>query len=88
MKINNKYLGIIFNKFDVPIRFLYSKLGLNRLFFWKFYSSDFKKLDNQFEEIKKLLIKNKFNFKDKICLELGPGNSYINGYNFFMVYKV
>jgi SAM-dependent methyltransferase len=54
------------------------------MLFWKLYSSDFRKLDEQFEEMQKTLEQNKINLKGKTCLEIGPGNSYINAYNFLM----
>jgi SAM-dependent methyltransferase len=38
------------------------------------YSSDFKGLEKAFEDIKRMLPEN-YSLKDKICLELGPGNS-------------
>jgi len=85
LKIKNNFLSGIFNIFDFPIRFIYCRFSLNKLFFWKFYSSDFNKLDKKFEEMKIFLKKNKFNFKNKICLELGPGNSYLNAYNFLLL---
>jgi len=84
MKINNKLIGGIYDTLDFPIRFLYSQLHLNRLFFWKFYTSDFKKLDKKFEKINSLIKKKKFSLKNKVCLELGPRNSYLNAYNLLM----
>lgn len=81
MKIDNNFTGFFYNKFDFPIRFLYSQLHLNKILFWKFYTSDFKKLDSKFEEIKRLMKSLHKNFKGKVCLELGPGNSYLNVYN-------
>jgi SAM-dependent methyltransferase len=84
MKVDNKFAGYFYNKFDLPIRLLYSKLHLNKLFFWKFYTSNFEKLDLKFEEINDLLNYNKYTLKNKVFLELGPGNSYINTYNFLM----
>ncbi len=85
MKIDNKFIGLIYNKFDFPIRFLYCRLPLlSRLLFWKLYSSNFEKLDKNFEEMKKIIEKSGFSFERKTCLELGPGNSYINAYNLLM----
>ncbi|PKM91810.1 hypothetical protein CVU82_01220 [Candidatus Falkowbacteria bacterium HGW-Falkowbacteria-1] len=78
----NKYLAYFFNKFDYLIRFLYSQLSLNKLFFWKLYSSDFERLDSSFEKVHFFLKSHNFSFQDKTCLELGPGNSYVNAYNF------
>jgi len=84
MKVKNNLLGFFYNQFDFPIRWLYSQLHLNKLFFWKLYASDFKKLDSKFEEIKKLMNTLHQSFKGKVCLELGPGNSYLNAYNLLM----
>jgi SAM-dependent methyltransferase len=84
MKIDNRLASFFYDRLDFPIRFLYSQLYLNKMFFWKLYASDFKKLDSKFEELKKIIDKLDKNFKNKICLELGPGNSYINAYNFLM----
>jgi len=85
MKINNNILGFFYNKLDFPIRYLYCKLPIiNKALFWHLYSSDFKKLDQHFENMKNIIHKERFNFKNKTCLELGPGNSYINAYNLLM----
>jgi len=75
MRIKNKLTSKFFNKLDFPIRFLYSHLPIiNRLLFWKLYSSNLESLDREFLKMKSLLPKN-FNFSGKKCLELGPGNS-------------
>lgn len=85
MKINNGFLGYIFDNVDFLVRFLYCKLPvINKILFWKLYTSDFKQLDYSFEKIKKLMNDQHQSFKDKTCLELGPGNSYNNAYNFLM----
>jgi len=84
MQIKNKAVNFVFNKFDFPIRFFYSRLGLHKMFFWKIYSSDFTNVDFRFEGAKQFLNKEGYTLKDKVCLELGPGNSYINAYNFLM----
>jgi len=84
MQVKNNLPGYFYNKFDFPIRFLYSQFHLNRIFFWRLYTSDFKKLDSKFEGIKKLINGLHQNFKGKVCLELGPGNSYLNAYNLLM----
>lgn len=81
MYVKNPVLNFLFNRFDFAIRVLYSQLRLNRFMFWNLYSSDFKKLDYQFEKLKKILNQNKIDLKNKVCLELGPGNSYLNAYN-------
>jgi hypothetical protein len=90
MKIGNKCLtSFLFNTLDTPIRFIYTQLGeisktLNSLFFWRLYTSNFQKLDNQFKEFLKILHKNHISISGKVILEIGPGNSYINAYNFLM----
>jgi len=85
MKVNNKFISNVYDKLDLPIRFLYCRVPfLSKILFWKLYSSDFEKLDSKFEEMKNVVTKNNFNFKNKVCLELGPGNSYINAYNLLM----
>lgn len=52
--------------------------------FWKLYSSNFEKLDEKFEELNETLQKQSISIKNKVILELGPGNSFINAYNFLM----
>lgn len=89
MKVNNKFLNFIFNKFDFPIRFIYCRLGpisrfLYRIMFWKLYSSNFNTLDRKFQEMHIFLKQNNIDIRDKVVLELGPGNSYINAYNFLL----
>lgn len=89
MEINNKFLNLIFNNFDAPIRFFYCRTGiaskvLNSMMFWKLYSSNFSKTNQVFEETRQLLQNNRIDLKNKIILELGPGNSLINAYNFLM----
>lgn len=69
---------------DAFVRFLYSRLGLNVWFFWSKYASDYVSLDTCFETMKEEVCSSGFDFKGKICLELGPGNSMINAYNFLM----
>jgi SAM-dependent methyltransferase len=90
MIIKNKFLAPIFDTFDLPIRYLYThagpiSTGLNKMMFWKLYASDFSKLDAKFTIMYDFLQKNKLSLKDKYVLELGPGNSYINAYNFLML---
>jgi hypothetical protein len=85
MKIKNNLIGFFYNRFDFVIRFLYCKMPfISKLLFWKLYSSDFKKLDNNFKDMKNLIYSSNYSFKNKVCLEIGPGNSYINAYNLLM----
>ena len=90
MEINNRFAAFIWNNFDYGIRFAYCRLGwvsrvINRILFWKLYSSDFKALDEKFEKMKEVLDEQNMSIKGKTVLELGPGNSYINAYNFLMM---
>jgi SAM-dependent methyltransferase len=71
-------------RIDALIRFLYSRLELNKYFFWSRYSSDYALLDSCFESMKNTVFLFGFDFRGKICLEIGPGNSLINAYNFLM----
>jgi len=57
---------------------------MNKLLFWKLYSSDFEKLDRIFEDSLTILKRNNISIKDKTILEIGPGNSYMIAYNFLM----
>jgi len=87
MEFRNRTFNYIWNSCDLPVRFGYTQLGflskfLNKMLFWKLYFSDFKKLDEKFEKIFLELEKNNIFIKNKVVLELGPGNSYINAYNF------
>ena len=86
MKVGNKYLAWVWDTFDLPIRFLYAHSGgaLNKLLFWNLYTSDFEKLDTVFQNIIEVFDKGEITFKDKVVLELGPGNSYINAFNALM----
>lgn len=89
MEVNNKILSFFWNNFDHLVRFMYCRAGflgnkINKVLFWKLYSSDFKFLDNIFEDTLSVLRRTKISLKDKTVLELGPGNSYINAYNFLM----
>lgn len=90
MEINNRFAGFIWNNFDFCIRFAYCRLGcisrfINKILFWKLYSSDFKALDEKFEKMKEVLDEQNISIKGETVLELGPGNSYINAYNFLMM---
>lgn len=86
MKVSNKYISFFFNNFDFLIRFLYCRIPfLRRLLFWQLYSSNFKELNRQFKQIERVLKKYKINLQGKVVLEIGPGNSYINAYNFLVL---
>lgn len=89
MEIKNKYISFLFDVLDMPIRFMYTQLGtaskiINSLFFWKLYTSNSQKLDDQFEKLLDILHQNHITISRKVVLEIGPGNSYINAYNFLM----
>ena len=83
MKIENRLAGFFFNNFDFVVRFIYSNLQLNTLF-KNYYISDFYEIDNKFTNLKKIMDSLGLNFENKVCLELGPGNSYINSYNLLL----
>jgi SAM-dependent methyltransferase len=86
VKTTKNYSKNLLKDCDFIVRLLYCRLPfLKKLLFWKLYSSNFKILDDRFEKTKFLLKKLNFSFKDKVCLELGPGNSFINAYNFLML---
>ncbi|MBN2087486.1 methyltransferase domain-containing protein [Candidatus Peregrinibacteria bacterium] len=53
--------------------------------FWKLYSSDYNKLDRKFQEMNEVLKENNIDLMGKVVLELGPGNSNINAYNFLLL---
>jgi SAM-dependent methyltransferase len=48
------------------------------------YSSNYESLNNYFHIIADVLKKHKFSIRGKSILEIGPGNSYINAYNFLL----
>lgn len=82
---HNRVARFLVNRFDFIIRLFYCKLRMYRLiniFFPGLYSSDYASLNSYFLLISKALEKNGFTLKGKSVLEIGPGNSYINAYNF------
>ncbi len=86
MKIKNKLISYLFRNFDYILRFLYCRMPLvniilPKLFFWKFYKSDFVIVMQCFETMENVLKKADFSFKNKTVLEIGPGNSYLNAYS-------
>lgn len=87
MLVRNKQLNSLLNRSDFLVRFfrchtpILSK-SFGNLAFWKLYSSNFEAVDSNYERLKKGLLENGFDFQDKTCLEHGPGNTYINAYNF------
>lgn len=83
MKVENRLLGYFFNHFDFFVRFFYSNLHLNKLF-KNFYISNFYNIDYKFEELRKIMTGLDISFENKVCLELGPGNSYITAYNLLL----
>lgn len=79
MRVKNKGIGLIYNMFDMPIRWIYCRMSwMSKLFFWKMYSSDFERLDKEFHSMQEMI---DYDFNNKICLEVGPGNSYMIAYN-------
>ncbi|MBN2110086.1 MAG: class I SAM-dependent methyltransferase [Methanosarcinaceae archaeon] len=85
MRINNKIISQIMNRFDFIIRYLYCRFSfIKKIMFWSLYSSDFKDLDQVFEKMKSIFENNNVIIKDKKVLELGPGNSRLMGYNFIV----
>jgi SAM-dependent methyltransferase len=85
MNKNNALTGFFINRFDFIIRFLYCKVGLfklvNRLM-PHVYHSDYESLNGYFQIINQQLSKHGFAIRGKSVLEIGPGNSFINAYNF------
>ena len=89
MQVDNRIASFFWNNFDFLIRMGYCKTGpigkmVNDRLFWNLYSSDFRELDRRFEESASLLKKHGITIRDKVVLEIGPGNCYINAYNFLM----
>lgn len=85
MKKYNAFTSFFVSRFDFLVRFAYCKLRLfklvNRLM-PRVYSSDFRSLDGYFSIISRQMEKHGFSIKGKSVLEIGPGNSFINAYNF------
>jgi SAM-dependent methyltransferase len=84
-KKRSALVPFLINRFDFSIRFFYSKMKLYKVFnfvYPKIYRSNYEDLNSFFEIIDGHFKKNKFNIDGKSILELGPGNSYINTYNF------
>ena len=84
---NSGVLKYLYNKYDFIIRFTYTRVPLIRdmlqkIMFWKMYSSDFKRIDDIFIELGKTFDQYDITFKDKQILELGPGNSIALALNF------
>lgn len=85
MNIQNPYLSRLLSRTDGIIRFLYCRLGfLQRLVFWRYYTSDIERLDNAFEKMVAVFNEQNISISGKKILELGPGNSRIMGYNLLM----
>lgn len=82
---HNRFVRGFINTFDPVVRLFYCKLKFYRLaslFFPDLYSSRFESLNSYFSIIYHALRKHGFVIKGKTILELGPGNSYINAFNF------
>lgn len=85
VKKGNRLVRFLVNRFDFIIRFFYCKMRLYRLydyFFPGLYHSNYASLNSYFRLISGALEKYGFSTKQKTVLEIGPGNSYINAYNF------
>jgi SAM-dependent methyltransferase len=81
----NAFTAFLVDRLDFMVRLLYCKLGLfkliNRLV-PRVYSSNFETLNEYFELMAGHLGRAGFSINGKSVLELGPGNSYMNAYNF------
>ncbi len=85
MKKYNAITSFFVSRFDFIVRFVYCKLRLFRLvnrLMPKVYSSDFRSLDGYFQIISRQIERHGFSIRGKSVLEIGPGNSFINAYNF------
>lgn len=81
----NPLVRFLINRFDFLIRFFYCKLKLYKVFnllMPQLYSSNYESLNSYFDIMADVLKKNKFTIAGKSVMELGPGNSYINAYNY------
>ncbi len=81
----NPLVRFLITRFDFIIRFLYCKLRFYRIFDFflpRLYSSNYESLNSYYDIIAGALKKNRFKIEGKRILELGPGNSYINAFNF------
>ena len=84
---DSSIIKYIFNRFDYVIRFFYCKMRLYKIFdvfLPRLFSSNYESLNSYFLIISDALKKNSFTIYGKTILEIGPGNSYINAYNFLL----
>ncbi len=82
MRVKNRILSHIVDGLDFVIRLLYCRTPfLNRLMFWRVYSSNFEQLDRSFETMLSVFERHGVSIKGRTILEVGPGNSKIIGYN-------
>ena len=84
---NSSLVRYLVNRFDFFIRFFYCKMRFYKianLFLPHLYTSNYESLNSYFQIISDALRKNSFTIKGKTVLEIGPGNSYINAYNFLL----
>ncbi|MBI2425251.1 MAG: class I SAM-dependent methyltransferase [Candidatus Hydrogenedentes bacterium] len=82
MNVAKPVLRFFFDRLDVPIRIAYCHAPLiHKRFFWRLYSSNFEGLDRLFNSLAEQLARIDYSLEDKVCLELGPGNTYINAFN-------
>ncbi|OHD68825.1 MAG: hypothetical protein A2W19_17260 [Spirochaetes bacterium RBG_16_49_21] len=80
-------IRFLVGRFDFIIRLFYSKMRFYKLFNFflpRLHSSDFESLDRYFHIITGELKKQGFSIRGKSVLEIGPGNSHINAYNFLL----
>jgi SAM-dependent methyltransferase len=84
---NSSIIRYLVNRFDNIILFFYCKMRFYKIFNFflpRLYSSNYESLNSYFLIISDALGKHNFPINGKTVLEIGPGNSYINAYNFLL----